>query len=332
MIDAAVLHVGMPHSGGVFIRRVLSAAGARLLRHGAMFIAADQITAAGAAHADPPRDDLPTRVRAAKVGPIGRRCRTLIVSGDALLGPEDIGPSDAALFRPRAEETLELVAAALPDTPLHVVLYTRRQDHLMERAYVQALAEGRVRDFEEQFPYWKEPVLDYGGLARRLRGVPGVHSVTAWPYEIAQDRPIELLDLLLRVAGVRLRGRIRPRRSSERARVLTAQGRQLARAMNEHVDDDEEQRTLTHFLLAHFGTTDERESRVLDAAQREGVLAAYNLLNRQFLAANVPDVPSTSYADDAATNELARPPMAYARRVRVTEWWRGAVTSRRAGS
>jgi hypothetical protein len=225
----------------------------------------------------------------------------LLVSGPALLGGGALGPEDAAGLRPRAAQALTAVLSALGATiKARVVLDVRRQDRLMEHAHLDAVRRGSAVPFAEQFPRFREPVLDWHDLAGRVADVPGVAEVVLRPVEAFAARPERLaVDLLHRVGAPPA---VTPAAVPDPP-TFSARGVRVARALNAHLLPGE-QALVRDFVAANFPGPP-ADNQFLRPRTRAAILAAYAAGNRALFRAWLPEFGADAYADDARTAALA---------------------------
>src|SRR4051794_10235474 len=181
------MHVGVPRSGAV-LRRSLSRLRRQLRAHGVAYVGGpdlDHLPHAGWDHRAEDRAsgarDFRREVRGKldgerrwAAGALGRRAPHTLISSDRLLGTRQIGFRDGQRFRPDAERMVGQVISAADARRVRIVLYSQRQDLLLEEEYLRCLRAGAHASLEELFPYLLEPALDYSDLLARLEGVPNV--------------------------------------------------------------------------------------------------------------------------------------------------------------
>ncbi|MGH8963184.1 MAG: hypothetical protein ACRDWT_18670 [Jatrophihabitantaceae bacterium] len=315
-----VLHVGVPRSGAV-LHRALLRLRPQLRAHAVAYVGGSELE--GLPHANGWDGDawrrrgeaaafageLAARVAAERrhaAGVRGHRPVRVVLSSDRLLGSGDIGLRDAQQLRPHAVLALSHVVEALSARRVRVILYSQRQDRLMELAHLQRVYAGQSAAFEDYYPYRFEPVLDYRSLVDRLRAVPRVCEVAVRPVELADAGVHAFVNDFLRVVGLEDVLDLYPIGADllPHPAVYSARGVQLAQAINPLMETAAELELVREFLTTDhaagdFGTTDLIE---LDA--REQILAAYADGNRELFRAHMPDLPADSYADDSATFEL----------------------------
>jgi hypothetical protein len=189
----------------------------------------------------------------------------------------ELGPADAAGLCPGAVAAVAAALAAAGADKAVVVLDVCRQDRLMEYAHLHAVRHGSARSFAEQFPYAREPVLDWAELADRIEAVPGVAEVVLRPVEAHGD----LLD----------------------GPTFSARGVRVARALNAHVEPAE-QALVRDFVAATFPGPP-MGNQFLRAQTRTQILAAYAALNRALFRSRLSEFDEDAYSDDAHTDALS---------------------------
>lgn len=315
-----LLHVGMPRSGAV-LRPALERLRPQLRAHGIAFIGNAQLEKArhlAGWNRDPwhrPQyaaafaRELTAQVAAESrwaAGRAGQREVRVVVSSDSLLGSGRIGLRDADRFRPYAERALGQVVDALAPVSARVVLYTHRQDRLMELAQLERIQAGRDDSFADQFPNPFAPVLDYGALAERLRSVPGVGDVHVRPVELADAGTYAFVNDFLALVGLAdtldlfaIGTGVFPHPP-----VYSERGAQLALALNPLLSTARELQLVGEFLSTRYLAGEEGTTDLLERESRERILAAYHASNEALFRRHAPDLPPDSYADDVRTFDL----------------------------
>lgn len=315
-----VLHVGMQQSAATMLQRAMSRLRPQLRSLGVAYLGHAEIQALDHAAgwdtddtADPDRATAFERELASAVeaerrrteAACGRPPRIVLLSSDHLVGRRNVGLDDAARFRPRAVSAVTQVVRALDIEDTQLVLYTHRQDRLMELCYLREVRAGRHHGFDEQFPYLFEPVLTYADLVERLAAIPGVSGVTVRPVEPVYADPTAFVGDFLDVVGLEERpdldvvGRLSPHR------VYSSRGLRIALGMNPLLDNDEDRRLVRTFLMENFAARRARDSRFVPEHVRRRILLTYQEPNRRLFSTHMPDLPEDSYADDEATERLA---------------------------
>jgi hypothetical protein len=316
-----VLHVGMPRSGAV-IRRALTRLRPQLRTHRVAYIGDPQIAGLGhvagwecGPHASSPQastfdGELATLVAAERrhaAGVTGRRTpvRT-IVSSNRLLGAGDVGRRDAEQFRPYAIPATTQVIKALSARRVQVVLYTQRQDRLMELSYLQRMRTGRAHAFEDEFPDCFEPRFDYLELIDRLRTVPAVADVVVRPLELVDAGQHAFVNEFLGLVGLENRLDLDAMGLDPWPYLpgYSARGARLALALTPLMDTPAERRRLRGFVWENYSTRERYDTDFLDRDVRRGILDSYAELNRELFRTHLPDLPVESYSDDPSTFAL----------------------------
>jgi hypothetical protein len=322
-----VLHVGMPRASSI-VGPALDRLRPQLRAHGIAYVDTAELEGRRRA-AEWKRRRVTHRRRTAdfgralavlaraeqqRAGSLWRRRRVpMVVAGDGLLGPGDIGWHDGEQLRPDAMSVMTQVIETLSARTVQIVVHTHRQDRLLELAYLRRLHAGEHATLEEYFPNLFEPVLDYGDLVARLRTAPRVSDVVVRPVELADAGLHAFVHDLLGVIGLRdavdlyalgVGLLVHPS-------VYSARGAALARTLNPMVQGDEFT-VLRRFLVErHSAPAEYGPPDILDQGARARVLTAYAEANRSLFSENMPDLPSDSYADETATfglgNELRQP-------------------------
>ncbi len=317
-----VLHVGLHHSGAALLGQSLIRLRPQLHHHGVALLTDDNLT--GLARADgwmrqkdspaalAPLFDGQLRVLAGaeldSAARSGTVPRTLLITSEHLTGGREPGREDRDSFRPYAERAItQAVEAleALEANRIQLVLYTRRQDRLMECSYVSAIQRGKHHSFSRQFPTRNEPVFSYDALATRLLALPGITGIRVRPYEMIGAGVIAFVDDFL--SAIDLGGRLDlselddgPHESS----LYCRRALHLALDMNPHLETERERELVREFLLAEFPSTAGSEARFLSRKVREQIITAHRADNISLFASHMPDLPSDSYGSLEATRHL----------------------------
>lgn len=312
-------HVGMPRSGAV-LRRALSRLRPQLRTHGIAYVGGPDLDHLPHADWDTRADgqtdaarDFRREVRAAlaeerrwAAGALGRHTPHTLISSDRLLGARRLGLRDGQQFRPDAERALGQAIRSAGSRRVRVVLYTQRQDRLLEDAYLQWLRVGAHAELDELFPYALEPVLDYAALAARLESVPNVAEVAVSPFETVTAGTRAFVEDFSRWVG--LRGRLDTYAIGAdvvaHARQYSAHGVALARAMNQHLDTVDEIESVRDFLTRSFACGEPHVTEILDRATRRRLLENYRETNHALFSRYLPELPVDSYDDDVTTFAL----------------------------
>lgn len=318
-----VVHVGPAHTGGPMLAGALAELRPQLRRRNVAYVGPDDLDAlpsvAGwAVNAQPDPGDtdrfaedvreLVDRERRQAHAMSGdERVPVTLVSSQRMLGRQAIGTADARQFRPHAVAAIRQLIAALDVRRTRIVLCTRRQDRLMEQAYVAQVMEGRRHSFEEQFPRPAEPVLDFAELGDRIRGIRGVADLVVHPFEIVRIDPRAALDAFLGTVGLRGTLALDDAGPLDLGTSYSPLGVQIALAMNGHLDSVDEHALVREFVLSRFATSNVAGTRLLPRATRTAILDAYAEVNTRLFRTYLPDLPERAYRDNAGTKQLRRP-------------------------
>jgi hypothetical protein len=287
-----VLHLGLPPACPVDLQRALAHLRPQLRERGVGYLGdADLAAPDGAAEA------LARARREARGG-------LVLVCTDSVLGADAPNRADDPVFRPDAPAAVAELVRALGCRRVRLSLHVRRQDRLMEQAYVREVLGGARHPFRERFPYHRRPVLDFGDLVRRLAAVPGVAQTVPRPAEVAAGGRAAFVDDLLGVVG--LRGDLDVAALEEWVvgpPCCSPRGLRVALALNRHLQNPAELALARGFVETHFPAGAD-ENGFLSAALRADILDAYGEANRRLFATYLPELPADSYADDAATADL----------------------------
>lgn len=318
-VPRLVLHIGMQQSGATMLQRAMALLRPQLHGLGVGYLGQDEIQALDHAAgwntdgtADPHlatafERELATAVEAERrraEGVRGRPPGIVLLSSDHLVGRRNVGPVDAARFRPHAVAAVSQLVRALGTGDTQVVLYTHRQDRLMELCYLREIQSGRHHSFDEQFPYRFEPVLDYDDLVERLHAIPGVSTVTVRPVELVYTDPKAFVGEFLDVAGLETRPDLDVVGRPSPHRVYSGRGLRMALGMNPFLDSDEDRQLVRAFLMENFAARRPRDSRLLPEHVRRRILHTYRERNRRLFARHMPDLPEDGYDGDDATDRL----------------------------
>lgn len=315
-----VLHIGMQQSGATMIQRALSRLRPQLRAHGVAYIGHRRISelehVAGwdrTADCDPSQAaDFERELAAAVAHEQGRvtearggTAGTVLVASDHMVGADNLDHTDGSPFRPHAVPAVAQVLRALGAERTRLVLYTHRQDRLMEFCYLREIQKGAHHDLAEQFPQRFDPVFDYHDLIERLRSLPQVTDIRVRPFELVAAGQRAFVDDFLDAVDLKgaldldvIGNDLAPHR------VYSRRGLRIALGMNPHLETGRDRKLVREFLLANFAAEDERQSRFLPRRERQKILAAYREQNRRLFRTHMPDLPEDSYEDNEATARL----------------------------
>jgi hypothetical protein len=305
-----VLHVGLPFAGGDVLRRALALLRPQLREHGIAYIDHAELAglpnlagwrAVGDGH-DPKLaarfgQDLGALVRGARAQCAAGERATVVISSEWLLGAAPLGIADESMLRPDAAAALGQVLAALEPRRARIVLYTRRQDRLLEHAYIRRVMGGHPQPPRTQFPFRLRPVLDLGDLVRRIAAVPGVADVVVKPFELRPDGVAAFVTDFLHSVGPAGLLDLSEVSALEPGRIYSAEAVRVSQAVVGHMDTHDERIRWRAFAVKTFGVPndDEEQTRVFSDSVRLSILGAYRQLNRDFFGEYVPGVPRSTY-------------------------------------
>lgn len=330
-----VLHVGFQQTGVAMLQEALRRLGPQLRRRGV-----GVVDHAALAELDSlegwqcKKAKAPAAVRAFERGLAGlveeeeaevaRRSgdgvRAMVVSSSHLLGAQNVNRRDGRSFRRFAVPAVSQVIRALGASRARLVLYTRRQDRLMELCYLREVQKGRNHRFERQFPYRFEPVLAYQEVLGRLEAVSGVEDVRVRPFELVGSTAAGYADDFLSAVGLRGQLDLAPVGTDlTPPRAYSRRALRIALDVNGFLESDRERRLVRDFLMERFPATDDESTRFLPDQERARVLDAYSGVNRQLFERYMPELPAGAYESDEGTallSEGQRPAEPVARRPR----------------
>lgn len=316
-----ILHAGFQQTGVTMLQRALGRVRPQLRRRGVGLVSHAALTQLDAlagweadAACDPQAISAFDRELAGLVqdeaAEVDRRSRhgvrAIVVSSDHLLGRGNVDSRDGRPFRPRAEPAVAQAVRATGASRARLVLYTRRQDRLMEFCYLRKIQNGASHALGEQFPDRFEPLLDYGELVQRLAGVARVAEVRARPFELVSWSAARYVDDFLATLGLDGQLDLTPVGTDLTPyRMYSRRALHMALDVNEFLESEPERRMMRRFLKTHFPGTDDDSTRVIPASERARILDAYASANRNLFERWMPDLPADAYASDEATHELA---------------------------
>lgn len=316
-----ILHVGFQQTGASRLLRALDRLRPQLRRHGIGLVghsALTQLDALGGWEAEESPDPAAISAfdaefaamvegEAAEVAQRSRGgVRAVVVSSDHLLGRDNVDGRDGQPFRHRAEAAVAQTIRATGADRVRVVLYTRRQDRLMEFCYLREIQNGGCHSFAQQFPRRFEPLLDYGELVGRLERLTGVEEVRVRPFELVGSSASRHVEDFLATLGLDGRLDLAPAGTNSRPyHMYSRRALQLALDVNEFLESERERRLVRQFLKEHFPGVDDESTRFLATQERTAILEAYAPVNRKLFERHLPDLPADAYASDEATHRLA---------------------------
>lgn len=323
-VPRLVLHVGIHKTATSTLQTALRSLRPQLRAHGVAFINHKQVkklphVRAWAARltADPlkaPRfmAELRSLVEE-EVGHVqrvtGRPARCVLVSSEQMVGARMPCEVDFPVFRPLAEVGIAQILDALGASDAHVALYTRRQDTLMESAYMWEIQKGLGHTIHEQFPFMFEPVMDYSQLADRIAGISGIGSLRVRPFESISAGSLAYLDDFL--SNVDLAGSLDYsvfEASPSANRSYSQKALDIALIINPYLDTAKQRAGAKRMLKGLFPVGEYPHAVILEDLDREKVLAAYRDANERLFSKWMPDLPAGTYSTIEATRKLPTVP------------------------
>lgn len=227
----------------------------------------------------------------------GEPVRQVLVSNERMVGARMPSEGDYPVFRPQTEAAMGEIIDALDPGEVHVALYTRRQDRLIESCYLWEVQKGLSHSIREQFPFIDEPVMRYYELANRIAKVRRVDSMRVRPFEIISGGSLAYLDDYL--SNVGLDGKLdysEFAKDPSANRSYSQKALDLARAMNPHLDTKEERDAVRRFLKKQFSTDGYPAAKILSDAEREKLVALYREDNERLFSTWMPELPYDAYS------------------------------------
>jgi hypothetical protein len=243
----------------------------------------------------------------AVVADTGAAVKQLLISNERMVGARMPSEGDSPLFRPLAvPATREIIDILRPDS-VHVALYTRRQDRLVESCYLWEIQKGLWHDLSRQFPYLDSAVLTYFDLVRRLQSIPEVGSIRVRPFETIRSGSLAYLDDFFVNLG--LQGAIEfSNFADDPAANLSYSQRalEIALKLNPDLDSKPQRDAVRRLLKRHFPPDVYGPALVLTDAERARQLELYESDNERLFATFMPDLPVDSYSSQEATRALGK--------------------------
>lgn len=235
----------------------------------------------------------------------GAPTQQVLISNERLVGARMPSEGDAPLFRPVAEASIGEVIKALSPQEVHLALYTRRQDRLIESCYLWEIQKGLSHGVRDQFPYLDEPVLRYYDLARRIHAIPAVDSMRVRPFELIGAGSLLYLDDFLVNLG--LNGQLDMTEFEDHPsanRSYSSKALAIALKINADLETKHERDATRRFLKRVFPVGDYPGAQILTDEERARVIDLYAADNEQMFMTFMPDLPMDSYSTPAATKKL----------------------------
>lgn len=285
-----VLCLGVPSVCSLDVPGALAVLRPQLHRRGVGYLGNAQLAAG------PAPDGFAAERRAVAGGPV-------LFCSTAALGGSNLGPGDSPQFRPQAASAVAELIEAFRARRVLILMHSRRQDRLMEQAYLREVLDGRWPAFDEQFPSSRAPVLDFGDLLERVSAVRGVVGTVLRPIELAGAGRAAFVDDLLDAVGAKGALDMGPLGHHAVPPVYAPQGLKVALALNPHLETPAERALIRAFLVGRFPAS-ASVNNFLDDAARAGILGAYAEANSRMFAKHMPALPADAYSSDEATARL----------------------------
>jgi hypothetical protein len=236
----------------------------------------------------------------------GQPTRQVLISNERLVGARMPSEGDAPKFRPVAEASITEVMKALSPGEVHLAMYTRRQDRLIESCYLWEIQKGLSHGVRDQFPYIDEPILRYYDLAKRLKAIEGVDSMRVRPFEIISGESLLYLDDFLSNVGLQGELDLSAFDSEPSAnRSYSGKALDIALKANSALDTKDERDKMRKFLKRTFPVGEYPSANILSEEQRSKLIELYADDNEQLFMTFMPDLPMDAYSTPAGTKKLA---------------------------
>lgn len=316
-----VLHAGFPQTGVTMLQRALCRLRPQLHRHGIGLVDGSSLaelesvegwqckktTDPAAARAfEREFAELVDREEAEVARQSASGVHKLVVSSAHLVGRQNVNRRDGHPFRRFAVPAVAQAIRALGPSRVQLVLYTRRQDRLMEFCYLREVQKGRAHTFGRQFPHRFQPVLNYHELLARLEGLPEMEDLRVRPFELVGSSAARYAGDFLTALGLDGQLDLAPLGTDLTPyRVYSRQALRIALEINPLLESERDRRLVRDFLVERFPGTDEESTRFLPTYERARILDSYAQVNRDLFERYMPDLPAHTYANDEATGRLA---------------------------
>lgn len=227
----------------------------------------------------------------------GAPARQVLITSERMVGARMPSTVDHPKFRPLAEAAIGEVIAALDPGEVHVALYTRRQDRLMESCYLWEIQKGLSHTIEEQFPFMEEPVMGFSGLIERIVSIPRVDSVRVRPFEIIAGGSLAYLEDFL--SNVGLQGTLDMSRfesDPSANRSYSQPALDLAMLVNPRLQTGKQRGAFRQFLKQNFPVGDYPSAKILNDQERQRVVDVYRDDNERTFSTWMPELPFDAYS------------------------------------
>jgi hypothetical protein len=315
-----VLHAGIHKTGTTTLQVALESLRKPLRAHGVALITIGQMkklehdSAWGAyrAQGHPDKDLFVEEFRALVHGEIeaverktAAPVQQVLITSERMVGARMPSTVDHPKFRPLAEAAIGEIIAALDPEEVHLALYTRRQDRLMESCYLWEVQKGLSHTIHTQFPFIDKPVLRFFELAERLLSIPRIDTIRVRPFEIISGGSLAYLDDFL--SNVGLDGRLdysgfKSEPSSNRS--YSQRALDIALTINPHLETGKQRTAARQFLKQQFPVGDYPSAKILTDEERERVVAVYRDDNERLFSTWMPELPYDSYSTVDGSDRL----------------------------
>lgn len=312
-IKHLVLHVGVPKTGTSLIQRSLRKLRPQLRERGIAYVDRKQIhrlahrRSWGAYATGPPEDkgafasELKSVTRSEMRQTAGKT-KTVVISNESLIGR--VAPEFGDPYWPRAVDGVGEVIAALRPKRTDILLYTRRQDRLLESQYMQQIHLGKSLRWDRFIAgAGKDDRVRYRDLVEVLGGLPTVESIDIRPFEIigAGAAPfvadfLASFDLAHLVSHIENFGKSNP--------SYTQPAWEAALLMNPHLRTPEQRDDTRKFLKQLFPPDEYPPAQLMTDEQRMELLDIYAPANESFFRDFLPGYPVDSYATPEGVDKL----------------------------
>jgi len=227
----------------------------------------------------------------------GEPARQVLITNERMVGARMPSEVDLPVFRPLAVASISQVVEALQPEETHLVVYTRRQDHLMESSYLWEVQKGLFHSIREQFPFLGKPVFRYFEFIERLHGVPGIGSIRVRPFEMIRAGSLAYLDDFL--SNVGLQGELDYSSFEEDPsanRSYSQVALDLALVANPHLTGQDRLSAFRWFLKSFFPVGEFPAASIFTDEERADLIRLYRDDNERVFYAWMPDLPFDAYS------------------------------------
>lgn len=246
-------------------------------------------------------DDYLQRAGSTSGGP----ARALLISNEELVGVIRKSATLEDDFRPRAEQAIAEVISVVQPERTHLLLYTRRQDTMLESLYMHQVHAAQSFEFQEYLRAEQSaPKMYLHQLATRLAQIEGVSSLRVRPYEIITAgatafirdllAPLDLVDLdWSALEGL-------PRKNES----YSAEALRIALKANPYIRSRRERLIFKRVLSRAFPIKDHGRAPLLDGEARAQLIEHYRADNERLFAEFMPELPADSYSSTGTMDRL----------------------------